>query len=152
MKLKKWLFFFLFAPSWRLFAQACPLCASLEIKVTGLKNDQGLVRILLTRDAATFEELDPTKIEAAKIYFRNVEAKKEGVVFVFPELPSGTYAYKVFHDANNNELIDTTLLGKPTEGVAVSGYKQLKDPKVSFEKAKFKVAPRAKLKKTAELF
>ncbi len=145
------LLFFFLGMSVFVFAQGCPLCASLEIKVAGLKNEEGIVRIMLTRDATTFEELDPAKIEASKIYFRNAAAKKDGVIFTFSELPSGAYAYKIFHDANNNELIDTTLLGKPTESVAVSGYKQLKDPKVSFERAKFKVAPRAKIKRTVNL-
>lgn len=129
-------------------AQACPLCASFEIKVTGIRSDQGIVRILLTRDAASFEETDPEKIEASKIFFRNAPAKKSGVLFSFPELLSGDYAYKIFHDENSNELLDTTLLGKPVEQIMVSGYTSLKSDKFSFQKAKFNLAPRAKLKKT----
>lgn len=149
MKRFFWMLFFM--PMSGLYAQGCPLCASLEIKVLGLKSNQGIVRVLLTRDAASFEELDPSKIEAAKIYFRNLPAKKEGVVIKFPELPSGDYAYKIFHDENNNEILDTTLLGKPVEAVAISGYGALKSEKVSFSKAKFKLAPREKLKKTQNL-
>ncbi|MEZ4813721.1 MAG: DUF2141 domain-containing protein [Bdellovibrionota bacterium] len=132
-------------------AEACPLCASLELRVKGIQNNRGVIRVFLTRNAASFEEVNPEKIDASQVYFKNLPAKKEDIVFRFNEVPSGDYAYKVFHDENTNEILDTTLIGKPTEALSVSGYSKLKNEPLSFERAKFQLKPRAKMKVLVEL-
>lgn len=125
-------------------AQNCPLCGSIEIKVTGLKSDTGVVRVMLTRDASQFEERSLEKLQPSKLYFRNEKARKSGLSFRFPELPAGRYAYKIFHDENQNKVLDTSLLGKPLEGVAQSGTAKI-TASASFQEAAFELKARQKL-------
>lgn len=40
--------------------------------------------------------------------------------YLFPNVPFGTYAIKLFHDANDNDQLDTNLLGIPAEAYGVS--------------------------------
>ncbi len=131
-------------------AQSCPLCAKLEIKVKGLRNQTGVVRILMSKDKKNFEESDPEKINLSQSYFRNAKATRD-LVFIFRELPAGQYAFKIFHDENSNEMIDTTLLGKPTEGIAISNQIDVKGAKILFENASFELKPRSFQKKVATL-
>lgn len=128
-------------------SQSCPFCSSLEIQVKGLRSSTGTLRILLTNDPLAFQEKDPQKIKLAHVFFRNSKADKSGVTFHFKELRSGAYAFKIFHDENSNEILDTSILGKPVEGLAVSGYSVFYSPEFLFEKAKFEIAPAKILKK-----
>ena len=134
---------------------ACLDCASLDIHVTGIKSDKGLVRIILSKDKENFEAKSPAEIVLARAYFRNSKANIKGIDFHFPELPNGEYAFKIFHDENKNELLDFSLLGKPIEGFAVSGYEKVDQKTASsgfhYEKAKFLVPARKKTKKLVRL-
>jgi len=132
-------------------AQSCPFCSTLEIHVSGLRNSNGIVRIMLTNDKNNFEELDPKKINVSRAFFRNLKAKKEGVTFVYKDILKGTYAFKIFHDENSNEILDRSLLGKPLEGIAVSGYTNLNSEAFLFEKAKFQVPAAKKISKDVSL-
>lgn len=127
-----------------LCAQACPLCATLEIIVRGVQPKEGVLRIMLTRDQKNFEESDPQKIETSKIFFKNVNSPKAEERVVFLDVPSGRYAFKVFQDINSNEFLDTTLIGKPVEPHAISGYKKISSEKLEFSKASFDIKPRQK--------
>ena len=51
---------------------------------------------------------------------------------VFEDIPQGTYAIKVFHDANENSEHDTNFLGIPTESYGFSN-----DARGTFGPAKF---------------
>ena len=46
------------------------------------------------------------------------------VRLVFPDLASGTYAVKLYHDENANGVLDTNMLGIPSEGYGFSNYKR----------------------------
>lgn len=131
---------------------ACPFCGSLEVKVTGFKSDKGLARILLVFDEKSFSESDPAKINKAQVFWRSEKIKNKEVTFNFPELKSALYAYKVFHDENENELLDTNLLGKPLEGISISNYKpNTKERLFLFSKASFNIKPKAKVKRIEKI-
>lgn len=134
-----------------LYASTCSECASLEVKVSGIRNDKGLVRILLTRDEKNFNEEEAEKLEIAKVYFREAKADPKGINFRFRELPSGSYAYKVFHDENENKRLDQSLLGRPLEGVSVSNYKEFLGNSPEFAKAKFELKSRQKARHSIEI-
>jgi uncharacterized protein (DUF2141 family) len=128
-------------------AEDCPFCASLEVSVEGFKNEKGLARILVVKDEKSFNETDPKRIDVQKILFRSEKIKNSTARFSFPKLQSGTYAYKVFHDENANELLDTTLLGKPTEGICVSGTQDYKKAGAfSFSRSSFVLKAKEKKK------
>ena len=134
------------------WAQSCPLCASLVVKVDNIKKKGGILRIMLTKDKITFEELDPDKIEPSKIYFKNSVVTAHEVIFEFPEIPAGRYAFKVFQDLNSNELLDTSLLGKPLEPFAMSKAEKYDSKKVLFEEASFELKPRKRHVLKSRLF
>ncbi len=75
---------------------ACPQCGSLEIKVAGIKSNNGLVRIILSKDKENFEAHSPAEVVLARAYFRNTKANTKGITFQFPELPSGNTPIKFF--------------------------------------------------------
>jgi uncharacterized protein (DUF2141 family) len=58
---------------------------------------------------------------------------KDGLAKIeIPELPPGTYAVAVFHDANGNGKLDTNFLGIPKEPTGAS-----RDPKPRMGPPKF---------------
>lgn len=59
---------------------------------------------------------------------------------VFDNIPEGTYAVSVIHDANSNNKFDTNFLGIPTEGYGASQNKLPFAAAPKFEANKFTVA------------
>jgi uncharacterized protein (DUF2141 family) len=83
--------------------------------------------------------------------FRKVKVKATSVDqhLKLEGIPYGEYAIAVMHDENDNQEVDTNLIGKPTEeyGVSTSGTPDMR-PK--FEEAKFVVNKKV-IKRTVEL-
>ena len=105
-----------------------------DIWVTQARSDRGVVLALMFATSEGF----PGRLERA------VDRAKSKIVdgraqLVFREVPSGTYAVVVVHDENNNQALDTNLLGIPNEGVGVSNNPQTRLGPPRFEDAKFSV-------------
>lgn len=111
-----------------------PLCLAtllqadtLTVQAKGFASDKGEAAIAVYRDADAF----PMKIEksVAKVRVKIVggEAKAE-----FANLPAGRYAVAVYHDANNNNKMDTNFLGIPKEATGAS-----RNPKARMGPPKF---------------
>ena len=79
----------------------------LEIEITGLNSNEGLIQLELTDKNGNF--LDGFTSE--------IENKKSTIII--PELSEGSYAFKYFHDKNSNKELDTNL-GIPQEGYGFS--------------------------------
>jgi len=91
--------------------------ASIEIKVTDIKSQKGLIRIgLFTNE---------------KDYLKNTAIGK----VVKPD----DYALSVVHDENENGKLDSNALGIPKEGFAFGNNAMGKFGPPTFEKAKMKV-------------
>jgi uncharacterized protein (DUF2141 family) len=88
-----------------------PLQAILSIQ--GLKSDQGSVRVALYNKPEGFTE--PKKA----VHLRSVDAEK-GQVTLSLNVPPAKYAVAVFHDANNNGVLDKNAFGIPTEAYGFS--------------------------------
>ena len=58
---------------------------------------------------------------------------------VFSGIPSGSYAVAVYHDKNNNNVLDKNYLGIPTESYGFSNNVRRTFSAPSFEEASFKV-------------
>ena len=58
---------------------------------------------------------------------------------VFDNLAAGTYAVGAYHDENNNDHLDTNVLGLPTEGYALSNGVRPVMSKPTFQQAAFTV-------------
>lgn len=86
----------------------------LVVKINGLKNDQGTVKVALCNSLENYKN-DRSPYKAAIIEIRNNQA-----IAVFDNLPAGNYAIKAFHDENNNDDLDTNFLGIPIEDYGFS--------------------------------
>lgn len=87
------------------------------VAVTGLKNNKGVVRACLFNNAASFEG-SSKPFQCLQVTINNKTAQA-----IFENVPAGTYAVSVFHDANNNNEMDTNFMGVPTEGYGASKNK-----------------------------
>lgn len=110
-------------------AMAAPPLASVNVKITDLRNNKGQLIICLTqkpkgfpdcsKDAAAMKKTIPAS-NVANIRFENIAP--------------GTYAIAVFHDENTNNKMDLRIF-IPREGFAFS-----RDPKIGVGPPKFKNA------------
>lgn len=110
-----------------------PETASLQIDVTALRSQKGMVQLCLTRDAAAFPDCtrDPGAIR------RTLPAGNPRIRFT--GLVPGAYAISVIHDANGNARLDT-LMGIPREGFGFSRNPAIGFGPPSFAAARFTVA------------
>lgn len=90
------------------------LQSDLRVRITGLANSNGEVRIAVYADEAGYGA-DEAVREAV------VSANRSGVAAMFEDLPLGTYAVIAFHDANANAELDRNFVGMPTERYGFSG-------------------------------
>jgi uncharacterized protein (DUF2141 family) len=87
-------------------------------QITNFENTRGTCRACLFTSAASFsgEGGEPFKCVQAPVTGKTVQA-------VFEDIPPGTYALFVLHDANNNKKMDKNFLGIPKEGYGASKNK-----------------------------
>lgn len=85
--------------------------ADLEVTVSGLRSDLGLVRLALFDDAGTFLKEGHGQVVAAATGDLRIR---------FGGLAVGTYALAVHHDEDANGELATNLLGIPVEGTGFS--------------------------------
>lgn len=81
-----------------------------EVIVTGFKDREGFLRIGLFNESRHFLK--------RPIDSKVVSLSADSASVIFQNLPPGQYAVSVFHDQNNNEELDTNVLGIPKEGFA----------------------------------
>lgn len=87
--------------------------ATLDVAVTGFRNDRGVVRVMLCPAGAAFPDCGARGTGAsAQIADRAAHVR-------FAGLPPGRYAVAVFHDENGSGHLPT-LLGIPTGGFGFS--------------------------------
>ena len=108
-----------------LFHTAPGVAADLRIKVAGIEDQKGQVRVALFTSA---EDFAADRQQAG--YFELVAGGSIEVVFT--GLAPGRYGITLFHDENGNEKLDTNLVGLPTEPFGFS-----RDARGSFGPPKF---------------
>jgi len=119
------LLFFLFASI--AFAQDT---GAIKVTIEGIKGDEGVARIALVKDKASFtsDSAEPFMGAAEKITDGRAE-------HIFRNVPFGDYAVKFFHDKDNSGSLKTGAFGIPKEDYGFSNNISGKN----FEKAKFKL-------------
>lgn len=107
---------------------------SLTLTVNKVKNEQGVVRVLLFKGETGFPD-------ASDKAFKNASVKIVGdkAIITFENIPEGTYALSVFHDSQNTGKLRTNALGIPRDGYGFSNDAMGTFGPPSFEKASFKV-------------
>ncbi|CAN5539034.1 DUF2141 domain-containing protein [soil metagenome] len=107
---------------------------SLEIIVTGIENQKGMILLNLFNS----EEGFPGEREKA---YKSLEQKivNNKVTLFINDLPEGKYAASVIHDENNNRKLDTNFKGVPKEGYGASNNvkKMFRAPR--FDEASFEI-------------
>lgn len=91
-----------------LMAFANPKGHELTIEINNLKNDKGKIVISF--------------MDGNNQLIQGISAKIIGkkCIIKIPNLPAGKYAFKYFHDENNNKTLDTYWFGAPKEGYGFS--------------------------------
>jgi uncharacterized protein (DUF2141 family) len=81
---------------------------TLRIEITGIRDNTGKVMLQL------FDETE--KVIAQEMS----DIKEKGCVIIIRNLKVGRYAVRFYHDENENQVMETNLAGKPTEGYGFS--------------------------------
>ena len=102
------------------------------VTISGMKSDKGDVYIALYNSEKDFLNKE---FKGAIVQVTNLKATA-----FFKNIKKGTYAISVFHDANDNQKLDTKIFGIPNEPIGTSNNATgfMGPPK--FKKAKFIVA------------
>jgi len=89
--------------------------ATLEIEISEFRNTDGHLLVSLYRNEKNFND-------GAENAFRNKKVKVDGkkMSVSFEDLPFGEYAILFLHDENNDEEMDTNMVGIPQEGYGAS--------------------------------
>jgi uncharacterized protein (DUF2141 family) len=89
---------------------------SLTVEVTNIKEIKGHIAISIYDKAENFPKNEK------KYIFRSAKVKvtKNSVKYTFMDLPQGTYAIALSHDANSNGKFDSNFIGMPLEGYGFS--------------------------------
>ena len=110
---------------------------ALHIEVSGLPNNQGKVAL----------ELYNEQQEIVAQRWGDISDKKS--FFEFNDLPQGRYAVRLFHDANNNQKLDTNWFGMPIEAYGFSNDARALTSAPAFEKQLFDLFEAKSIKITA---
>ena len=103
----------------------------LTVIITGFTNETGNCRFALDNSKFVYEREDTVWI--GKV----LPIVNKQVTVVIDSLEYGEYAVRVFHDENENEIVDTNFLGIPTEDYGYSNNASSWFGPPSWDKAKF---------------
>jgi uncharacterized protein (DUF2141 family) len=106
----------------------------LSIKVNNVASNNGNINIAVFDDEASFN--NPESLTARYHSGLSLAANMGFVSVVLENLPPGKYAIIAFQDENQNDDLDTNIVGYPIEPIGLSGNFSFKlNP--SFEKSHF---------------
>jgi len=108
-----------------------PNLGKLTVIITGFTNETGNCRFALDNSKFIYESEDTVWI--GKV----LPIVNKKIIVVMDSLQYGEYAVRVFHDENKNEIIDTNILGIPTEDYGYSNNVSSWFGPPSWDRAKF---------------
>lgn len=111
--------------------------AELTIRVTGIRNAEGTIRLCVFPGPNGF----PDCTTNASVQRRSLPAQR-GTVQAVVSVAPGTYAVTAFHDEKNTGKIETNLFGIPRSGVGASNNPVNRFGPPSFADAAFTVGDR----------
>ena len=107
--------------------------ARIIVTIDGLHSANGNVFVGLYASPSKF--LQGNRCDA----FKKVPATPGPITVAFDNLPPGTYAVGAYHDENSNDHLDTSPIGLPVEGYALSNGIRAVFAKPNFYQAAFTV-------------
>lgn len=106
--------------------------ARLEVEVSRLRSDEGMIRLCLTPDPDNF----PNCVDDSRAATMSVPAGQHRIAF--EALAPGRYALAVIHDENGNAKLDT-FAGIPREGFGFSRNPAIRFGPPKFSSARFEI-------------
>jgi len=106
--------------------------ARLDIELTGIENDHGLVRVAVCTPETFTTKHCP--------FFGAVPARAGSVTVSLNGIPPGRYAVQAYHDEDGNGRLRRGLFGIPEEAIGFSRDARVKLGAPSFEGAAIDVA------------
>ncbi len=103
----------------------------IEVTIKGIRTPEGRVFVGLFRPADDFPRQDRTYQGVA------LNADDREVAARLADVPDGTYAVAVYHDANSNGILDRNFFGVPREDYGFSNNARGSLGAPRFEKAAF---------------
>jgi uncharacterized protein (DUF2141 family) len=116
-----------FALASRSVGQTPAKTGKLLVKVVGIRNGDGKIRVALRSD-------ENTVVDSRVV---DIDAKTMVAEAVFENLPESTYGVAVIHDENQNEKLDFNEMGMPIEGYGYSNNPPKRPGPAPFDETKF---------------
>ncbi|MEM9387856.1 MAG: DUF2141 domain-containing protein [Pseudomonadota bacterium] len=88
--------------------------ASLDVQVTSIDEPKGYIMLAIFDSAEAFDN-GGQPMRAVRVAVEGSELRT-----AFDDVPAGTYAVRLYHDANGNGELDTNMMGLPKEGYGFS--------------------------------
>lgn len=110
------------------------LAANVTLTIKGIPTNSGVIRLALFDNAEAFPDDEEKSVMKISL------ASEEDEVFArLVNVPEATYALTVFHDANNNGILDRNFAGVPIEVYGFSNNVRGVLGAPTFKEASFKV-------------
>ena len=119
--------------------------ATLEVTIDNVKSNKGVILVALFNEEDGFPGEPDNAFRSEKVAAHTKETR-----ILFENIPQGTYAIAVFHDENDNGVLDKNMLGVPTEGYGSSNNQKKLFRAPNFDECKFKVG-KSQVTQTIEL-
>ena len=106
-----------------------PTSSDLTINVKGFSSDKGTAYIAIYRPSDNFP------IFGKQYKGKTSTISGNATQVIFSNIPNGSYAVAVYHDKNNNKILDKNYLGIPTEAYGFSNNARRMFSAPTFEEA-----------------
>lgn len=83
--------------------------------ITNFESDKGVCRACLFNSSSSFKGESGSPLQCVQV---TISSKRSQIQF--ENVPTGTYAIFLFHDANQNNKMDKNFMGIPKEGYGAS--------------------------------
>ncbi len=112
----------------------------LTVEVSGVEHGNGSILVAVYDSEDSFLDSD-------KMFSGGSNTASEGETIVIIEnLPKGEYALAIFHDENDNEVLDTNFIGIPKEPISFSIGKMKTFGPPPYKECSFKVEEDTQIK------
>jgi uncharacterized protein (DUF2141 family) len=107
--------------------------SDLTVNISGIESIKGSVYI------AVFSDSDSFPVFGKQWRGESISVTNKSMSYTFKNIPHDTYALAVFHDENNNGVLDKNALGIPLEPYGFSRNARARFNAPPFEDAQFEL-------------
>ncbi|RLA75165.1 MAG: DUF2141 domain-containing protein [Epsilonproteobacteria bacterium] len=114
--------------------------SSIEVNVKNIVNKKGKISIgLYDKNDENFAKRDKN--------FKGIDMSIDSktLTYIFENIPDGTYAVAVFHDENQNKILDKNFFGIPKEAYGFSNNIRPMFRGANFDESKFVLKNKKKI-------